>query len=68
MVVAKIGVGQERAFHTDVSVASELGALGAPIVPPAPECPAIVHSQGGFRVTFWRTIRSPLTSTSLAST
>ena len=30
MIVAKIGVGQQRGFHTEVSVASELAALSAP--------------------------------------
>jgi len=59
MVVAKIGVGQQRGFHTEVSVASELGALGGPIVPLAPEFPAIVHSQGDFNVTLWRYCPQP---------
>ena len=59
MVVAKIGVGRKRGFQTEVSVASELSALGGPIVPPAPEFPAIVHSQDGFHVTFWRYYPQP---------
>jgi hypothetical protein len=59
MIVAKIGVGQQRGFQTEVSVASELGALGGPIVPPMPEFPAVVHSQGGFDVTFWRYYPQP---------
>jgi hypothetical protein len=59
MIVAKIGLGQPRGFLTEVSVASELGVLGAPIVAPAPECPAVVHVQGGFAVTFWRYYPQP---------
>jgi len=59
MVVAKIGVGPKLGFHTEVAVASELEALGGPIVPPAPEFPAIVHSQDGFHVTFWRYYPQP---------
>jgi hypothetical protein len=59
MIVAKIGVGQPPGFQTDISVASELNALGAPVVPPAPECPAVVHVQGGFAVTFWRYYPQP---------
>jgi len=54
MIVAKIGVGQRRGFHMELSVASELAALDAPIVPPAPEFPAVVHRQDGFAVSFWR--------------
>ena len=53
-IVAKIGVGHQRGFLREVSVASELGTLGGPVVPPAPEFPAVVHSHGGFDVTFWR--------------
>lgn len=59
MIVAKIGVGQQRGFHTEVSVAAELGTLGGPVVPPAPEFPAVVHSHGGFDVTFWRYYPQP---------
>jgi len=59
MIVAKIGVGQRRVFQTEVSVASELDDLGGPVVPPAPECPAVVHSHGGFDVTFWRYCPQP---------
>jgi len=54
MIVAKIGVGQRRGFHMELSVASELAALDAPIVPPAREFPAVVHRQDGFAVSFWR--------------
>jgi len=59
MVVAKIGVGPQRDFDIDVSVASALGALGAPVVAPAPEFPAVVHSHDGFAVTFWRYYPQP---------
>jgi len=59
MVVAKIGAGQRRGFQTEISVASELGALGGPVVPPAPELPAVVHAHAGFDVTFWRYCPQP---------
>jgi hypothetical protein len=59
MVVAKIGVGHQRGFQIDVSVASALGSLGGPVVSPAPELPAVVHSHGGFDVTFWRYYPQP---------
>lgn len=59
MIVAKVGVGHQRGFQTEVSVGSELGALGGPIVPPAFEIPAIVHSHGGFNITFWRYCPQP---------
>ena len=59
MIVAKIGVGQRRGFHTEVSVASELDALGAPVVAPASDVPAVVHVEDGFAVTFWRYYPQP---------
>jgi len=59
MIVAKIGVGQRRGFHTEVLVASELDALGAPVVAPAPGVPAVVHVEGGFAVSFWRYYPQP---------
>ena len=59
MIVAKIGAGYPRGFHTEVKVASELSALGAPVVPPAPECPVVVHAHRGFAVTFWRYCPQP---------
>jgi hypothetical protein len=59
MVVAKIGNAQQRGFHTEISVASELATAGGPIVPPAPDFPAVVHSQDGFGLTFWRYYPQP---------
>src|SRR4029453_17079143 len=59
MVVAKIGVGPKLGFHTEVSVASELSALGGPIGPRAADFPAILHSPDGFHVTFWRYYPQP---------
>lgn len=57
-VVAKIGRA-ERRQNIDICVASELSALGAPVVPPAPEIPAVVHSYGDFKITFWRYCPQP---------
>lgn len=58
-VVAKIGVGQQRGFMTEVAVAVELSALGAPVVPPAPEIAPVVHSHGNYWITFWRYCPQP---------
>ncbi len=58
-VVAKIGVGHQRGFATEVLVAAELSALGGPVVPPAPEIPAAVHVLGEFEVSFWRYCPQP---------
>ena len=60
MVVAKIGVDQPSSLATEVAVASELWALDAPVVPPAPEVPGVVHALGEFRITFWRYCPQPL--------
>ena len=57
-VVAKIGIGQ-RGFSTEVSVASELSALGAPVVPLAPEIPGVVHVLDDFEISFWRYCPQP---------
>jgi hypothetical protein len=58
-VVAKIGPGQRSGFATEVSVASELRALGGPIVPLANEIPAAVHRLDGFTISFWRYCPQP---------
>lgn len=59
-VVAKIGVGHRRGFSTEVSVASELSARGAPVVPLASEIPAAVHVRDDFTISFWRYYPQPL--------
>jgi hypothetical protein len=53
-VVAKIGLGHQRGLSTEIAVAAELSALGAPIVGPASEFPAVVHRHDDFQITFWR--------------
>lgn len=58
-VVAKVGVGHQRGFSAEVLVASELSVLGAPVVPPAPEIPAVVHAHGEFKISFWRYCPQP---------
>jgi hypothetical protein len=52
-VVAKIGIGRNAMLPVELAVAREVSALGGPIVAPAPEIPAILHSSNGFDVTFW---------------
>jgi hypothetical protein len=52
-IVAKVGLGRQPGFRREMSVARELSALGAPVVPPSLELPAIVHSRDGFEITFW---------------
>lgn len=59
-VVAKIGVGHQRGFSTEVLVASELSVLGAPVVPLAPEIPAAVHLLDDYKISFWRYHPQPL--------
>jgi Ser/Thr protein kinase RdoA (MazF antagonist) len=44
----------------ELAMASELGALDAPVALPAPELPAAVHAQDGFEITFWRYYPQPL--------
>lgn len=58
-VVAKIGVGHQRGFLTEVAVAAELSALDAPVVPPASEIPPVVHFDGDYQITFWRYCPQP---------
>ncbi len=58
-VVAKIGVGRHSGFLLEVAVAAELSALGAPVVSPAHELPAVVHFEGDYQITFWRYCPQP---------
>jgi hypothetical protein len=55
-VVAKIRIGHDPdpGFRREIRVASKLQRLGAPVVAPASEVPAVVHSRNGFDITFWR--------------
>lgn len=53
-VVAKVSPSPRSRLSTELLVARELAALGAPIATPATELPVIVHQRGGFDVTFWR--------------
>lgn len=53
-IVAKVGVGRAPRLHTELKLAQELAALGAPVVHPAPQMPQVVHFRHGFGVTFWR--------------
>lgn len=49
-IVAKVGVGRDSRLDTELKVAQELTALGAPVVPPASEMPQVVHVRHGFGV------------------
>jgi hypothetical protein len=53
-VVAKVGVGRNQRLGTELQVAQELCALGGPVVCPAPDLPAVVHSRRGLDMTFWQ--------------
>ena len=53
-IVAKVGIGHHLGFLREIRVASELQVLRAPVVAPASEVPAVVHSRNGFNITFWR--------------
>jgi hypothetical protein len=53
-VVAKVGVQRHERLRTELEVALELSVLDAPVVSPATELPAVVHSRDGFDITFWR--------------
>jgi hypothetical protein len=64
-VVAKVGLGRNASLRTELQVALELTALGAPIVSPAQEVPAVVHSRNGLEVTFWQYHAQP-SSTDIA--
>ena len=61
-IVAKVRRGHDAGFRRELRVAAELSALGGPVVPPADEIPAIVHSHDGFDVTFWRYCPQPVES------
>lgn len=53
-VVAKVSVERNSRLGTELQVARQLCALGAPVVCPAPELPAVVHNRSGLEMTFWR--------------
>jgi len=53
-IVAKVGYGRLACLQTELQVAIELSSVGGPVVSPASEIPAIVHSRRGLDVTFWR--------------
>jgi len=53
-VVAKVSIEAHSRLFTELQVAQELVALGAPVVSPASELPVVVHRRGGFEMTFWR--------------
>ena len=53
-VVAKVSRAANSRLLTELQVAQELVALGAPIVSPASVLPAVVHRRSGFEMTFWR--------------
>jgi hypothetical protein len=59
-IVAKVGVGHHPGFQREIRIASELSVLGGPVVTPAVELPAIVHSRDEFKITFWRYHPQPL--------
>jgi hypothetical protein len=61
-VVAKVGLGRNACLRTELQVALELSARGAPIVCPAQEVPAVVHSRRGLEVTFWQYHAQPLSA------
>ena len=52
-VVAKISMADSSRLRTELQVAQELVALGAPVVSPASEVPAVVHRRGEYEMTFW---------------
>jgi hypothetical protein len=53
-IVAKVGLGRNARLRTELQVALELSASGAPVVAPATDVPAVVHSRHGLDVTFWQ--------------
>jgi Phosphotransferase enzyme family len=53
-VVAKVSMRHNSRLHTELQVARELPALGAPSVSPAPDLPCVVHCRGGLEMTFWQ--------------
>lgn len=58
-IVAKVRPECDAGFRRELRIASELSARGGPVVPPAHEVPAIVHSHDGFDITFWRHCPQP---------
>lgn len=52
-VVAKVGSGHHPGFFREIRIASELRALHAPVVAPASEVPAVIHSRNGFDISYW---------------
>ena len=58
-IVAKVRRRSDAGFRRERQIASALSARGAPVVPPAHEMPAIVHSHDGFDITFWRYCPQP---------
>lgn len=53
-VVVKVSKRVDSRLHAQLQVTQELVALGAPVVSPASQVPAIVHRRGEFEMTFWR--------------
>jgi hypothetical protein len=53
-VVAKVGIGRNQRLRLELEVALALNGSGAPVISPAREIPAVVHSRNGLDVTFWR--------------
>ncbi len=53
-VVAKIGAGCNSRLALELEVALELQEHGGPVVAPAHDIPAVVHSLDGLDVTFWQ--------------
>jgi len=53
-VVAKIGAGRNSRLAFEIAVALELRERGGPVVAPARDIPAIVHSFDGVDVTYWQ--------------
>ncbi|HEV2700830.1 MAG TPA: aminoglycoside phosphotransferase family protein [Steroidobacteraceae bacterium] len=53
-VVAKVGTASYPRLQIELRVAQALCALGGPSVCPARQIAPVVHSRGGFDLTFWR--------------
>ena len=58
-VVAKVGIRHQPEFCWEIRIASELHAIGAPVVEPASEIPSVVHSRNEFDITYWRYYPQP---------
>lgn len=59
-IVAKVGTGHHPGFNREICISRQLSELRAPVVAPASEVPAIVHTHNGFNITFWRYHPQPL--------